>query len=387
VSFCTFGFASSFGVFEDYYVTAGASTSSNISWIGSLQLFFLFFMGLPAGRLFDAGYFHHATAFGTVLYVFSLMMLSIADPKKYYQLILAQGVSAGLGMGFLLVPALSVQSHHWRRRRSLAMGICLTGSSTGGIIYPIMLNRLFHNGVGFAWGVRAAAFMTLGLLIIANFCLTTRLPSAKQRPKGSGPKPNIVAILTDPPYMVANVGAFLGLWGVFLPYFYLQLFANAHKLSNTLAFYTIAILNAASIIGRTIPNATADRIGSFNTIIPVTVIIGALVFVMFAATTPGGLIVFAIIYGIFSGAFISLLPPMLASFSRSPDEMGLRIGFGYCFSALAMLTGTPIDGALLGPEDHWAKPIIFSGVVMLAGAVFMIAARRGLVARKGTWKV
>ena len=42
VSFCTFGLASSFGVFEAYYVGAGASSSSNISWIGSLQVCDLF---------------------------------------------------------------------------------------------------------------------------------------------------------------------------------------------------------------------------------------------------------------------------------------------------------------------------------------------------------
>lgn len=37
VLFCTFGFSTSFGVFQDYYETAGAADSSTISWIGSLQ--------------------------------------------------------------------------------------------------------------------------------------------------------------------------------------------------------------------------------------------------------------------------------------------------------------------------------------------------------------
>jgi len=385
VCFCTFGFASSFGVFEDYYVRLGASSSSNISWIGSLQLFFLFFMGFPAGKLFDAGYFHETTAFGILLYVFSLMMLSLANPKRYYQVLLAQGVGAGIGSGLLLVPALSVQSHHWRRLRSLAMGIVFTGSACGGIVYPIMVNQLFYNGVGFAWGVRAAAFLTLGLLVLANFCLTTRLPSARDRLRG-GPEPRVLRILVDPPYMLANVGAFLGLWGVFLPYFYLQVFVRVHQLSSTLAFYTIAILNAASVVGRTLPNALADHIGVFNMLIPTTAITGALVFVMFAATTPGGVIAFAIVYGFFSGALISLIAPTLASLSSSPEEVGIRIGFGYCFCSLAMLTGTPINGALLGPEDRWAGPVVFSGVVMLAGAVFLAAARECVVRRKVTWK-
>lgn len=70
ISFCTFGYASSFGVYQDYYVLAGTSTSSNISWIGSLQLFMLFFVGFPAGRLFDAGYLHLLLFCGSILFVF-----------------------------------------------------------------------------------------------------------------------------------------------------------------------------------------------------------------------------------------------------------------------------------------------------------------------------
>ncbi|EPS93825.1 hypothetical protein FOMPIDRAFT_1033567 [Fomitopsis schrenkii] len=392
VSFCTFGLASSFGVFEAYYVGAGASSSSNISWIGSLQLFFLFVMGLPAGKLFDEGYYRLELLCGTVLLVFCLMMLSLADPTKYYQLLLSQGIGVGIASGALLVPALSIQSHHWRRKRSLVMGIVLCGSSVGGIIYPIMLNRLFHNGIGFAWGVRAAGFMTLGLLSIANLTLRTRLPNARQRRKAATPEKAVSAakirdILTDVPYLFMNVGGFLGLWGAFFPYFYLQLWVTRHGLSTTLAFYTIAILNAASVIGRTIPNAISDHVGALTILTPLAAITGSLIFVMFAATTSGAVIVFAILYGVFSGGFIAMLPPTLASFSRSPDEVGIRIGFGYCFSGFAMLTGSPISGALLGPENDWAKPIIFSGVVTLAGAACMGISRTLVARRKGTQKV
>ena len=71
ITFCTFGYAQSFGVYEDLYVLAGASTPSNIAWIGSFQLFMIFAMGLPAGKLFDAGYFHHIQIAGALLFVFS----------------------------------------------------------------------------------------------------------------------------------------------------------------------------------------------------------------------------------------------------------------------------------------------------------------------------
>lgn len=67
-----------------------------------------------------------------------------------------------------------------------------------------MLNQLFKGPAGFHWGVRASAFLTLGLLVIANCVMSTRLPSAKERPPG--PKPNVKGILTDIPYMIAVFG-------------------------------------------------------------------------------------------------------------------------------------------------------------------------------------
>lgn len=153
-------------------------------------------------------------------------MLSLADTSKYYQLLLSQGIGMGLGGGLVLVPAVSVQAHHWKKRRSLAMGITFTGtlhpmpifistqclhlttlcsgSSCGGIVFPIMLNQLLHSSAGFAGGTRATGFLVLGLLTIANCLMSTRLPSAKTR--GSRPKLNLREKLTDAPYMIAIAG-------------------------------------------------------------------------------------------------------------------------------------------------------------------------------------
>lgn len=75
------------------------------------------------------------------------------------------------------------------------------GSSFGGIVYPIMLNHLFHGSVGFAWGVRASAFLNLGLLVAANCLMTPKLPTRNDGPET--PKPNLRDILTDAAFMLA----------------------------------------------------------------------------------------------------------------------------------------------------------------------------------------
>lgn len=49
-------------------------TPSTISWIGSTQLFLDFAVGLPTGKLYDAGYFRSTMAAGSLLYVFSSVL-------------------------------------------------------------------------------------------------------------------------------------------------------------------------------------------------------------------------------------------------------------------------------------------------------------------------
>ncbi|KAI0728962.1 major facilitator superfamily domain-containing protein [Fomitopsis betulina] len=364
VCVATFGYSNSFGVYQDYYVLKGASSSSNVSWIGSLQLFFMFAVGLPAGKIFDQGYFHQILGFGSVLYVFSLFMLSLANPTKYYQLVLAQGIGMGIGSGLMFVPTISVQAHHWRVHRSLAMGIVMTGTGIGGLIFPIMLNRLINDHTGFAWGVRATAFLDLGLLAIANSVMTTRSPSAKQR--GPGPKLDMKAILTDWPYLVFLLGCVAFSYAKI--YFYLQLWMNVHGLSGTLGFYTIAILNGSSIFGRTLLNMLADKIGPLNVFWPVAIMTAALMFVMFSVTSTGAAIVFSMFYGFFSGGLISMFPPTAARFAEDLHEIGLRIGIAFFIGSFGLLTGTPIAGALYDSGGQWYRPIVFSAVVMVAGA-------------------
>ncbi|KAG9103680.1 hypothetical protein FRC06_008931 [Ceratobasidium sp. 370] len=371
VLFCTFGYVNAFGVFEDYYSREYLTnkTSSDIAW------------GLVSGKLFDAGYFHLTIAAGSLIYTFCLFMLSLAKENQYYQVFLPQAVGLGIGLGLLFLPSIGVISHHFRRRRSLAMGIVTSGSSCGGIVFPIMLNKIFQRA-GFAWGVRSTAFVILGCFTAANFMMRTRLPPKSQRP--ATPPPDVKGIVTDTAFQLSVAGAFLVMLGLFLPFFYLQLFAINHGLDHTLAFYSLAILNAASIFGRTIPNFVADKYGPFNLLIPCATISGVLIFAMFGVKSSGALVVFGLLYGFFSGAFISLVPPVFVSLSRNMQEIGLRMGLAFFVLGFSALTGTPIAGALLSTQFTWWKPILFSGVVVLAGAALLSAARRIHSKRKGS---
>ncbi|EMD32180.1 hypothetical protein CERSUDRAFT_58834 [Gelatoporia subvermispora B] len=370
IAFCTFGAASSFGVYQDFYTLKGTGSSSAIAWIGSLQLCLDFAMALPAGKLCDLGYFHHIQIGGGLLYIFSLFMLSITDVTKYYQVFLSQGVGVGIGSGIIYVPALTIQAHHWKKRRALAMGVVISGGSWGGIIYPIMLNQLVQGSVGFAWGVRSMALMTLGLLMIANMCMKPRfVPSSRKtldsaQAKASAPtrKRSLSEIIFDPPYFLTVLGSCLTVFGLYYPNFYLQLFVTERGLSPTLAFYSLAILNASAIFGRCLLNYAADHFGYFNVMCPVSVVSTGLLFCLLRATSVGGVVAFAIVYGFFSGGFASLLGPSVTTLTKDISELSTCMGVGFFATSFGLLLGSPISGALLGPSFAWFKPIVFSSV-------------------------
>lgn len=141
VSVITWGLISSYGVFQTFYQTyLNTSSDSDISWIGTLQIFCLLLVGTIAGRASDAGHSHKLAYLGTSMIVFGLFMASFAT--RYYQLLLSQGVCVGLGMGILYMPSLSVAASYFQKRKPLAIGIISTGGSIGGLIYPAMAQQL-----------------------------------------------------------------------------------------------------------------------------------------------------------------------------------------------------------------------------------------------------
>ncbi|KAG9119207.1 hypothetical protein FRC07_005859, partial [Ceratobasidium sp. 392] len=370
----TFGYVGAFGVYQDYYTRTFMinQSASAISWIGSVQIGLVFMMGSVSGKLLDMGYFHWCIGVGSFLYIFCLFMLSLAHEHQYYQVFLPQAIGLGIGQGLLFLPSIGIISHHFAKKRSLAMGIVFTGSSCGGMIFPIMLNNIIKRA-GFAWGVRATGFVVLACLVAANLMMKTRLPPKPKQSLSS--KSDFRGIVTHGVFLLTVFGTFLCMLGIWFPIFYLQLFAVRHNLDRNLSFYALTILNAASIPGRTIPNFISDRVGVFNVMIPCSAVAGVLVFAMFGIHSSGALVVFSILYGFFSGSFFSLMSPMIVALAKHMHEVGTRLGFAFTFIGIATLIGTPISGALLTDGYLWYRPIIFAGIAILTGSACLAVAR------------
>jgi len=382
ILFSTYGYIYAFGVYQDFYtrVFLKNKTPSQISWIGSLQYAMPFLIGLFSGSLFDHGRFHILEISGGILFIASLFMLSLAKESQYYQFFLAQGVGMGIGLGLLFVPTLAVINHHFLRRRGLAGGVAFSGTAVGGIIFPIMLNHLIQR-VSFGEAVRASGYLVLGCMIIGNLLMRTRYP------KGANPPPPILSFFKEPSYLYVIAGGIWACFGLIFPVVYMQLYAIEHGLDPNLAFYSIAIINAASAVGRVGGNFLADIVGPFTVITPTVFGLSLSIWLMLAIKNSASLIIVCIIHGMFSGAYFALVVLSLASLAKEPSHIGSKVGVALAIASFAFLGSTPSHGALLTPTFKWIRPVAFAGVFTGVAAVLHIFILLRIRREKGSKRV
>ncbi|KAJ3717552.1 major facilitator superfamily domain-containing protein, partial [Lentinula raphanica] len=371
--FVSFGFLNAFGGFQAYYKQNQLShkSESDIAWIGAFQTFCIYFMGSIFGSIFDKFGAGPLIFMGGLGFSVSCMMQSLC--KEFWEFFLAQGLLQGFCLSALFSPSFASINHWFFKRRGLALGIVTSGSSVGGVIWPIAINRLIGE-VGFGWALRTCGFMSFVLTSIAALLVKGRLP------RRMGSEFFAFGLFRSAAYSTFCIAMFFIVLGIFFLLFFLSSYGAVNGFSSNMIFYSVSILNAASFFGRILPGMAADSWGRYNIMIITGLLSAMLVFVSIAARNTGSILVVGALYGFTSGNVLSLqgacVPPLL----DDPRKIGIGIGQMLSVSAFGALLGPPISGWLIA-FNGFKSAQIFSGV-MLAFGSFMLFITRSLLTRK-----
>jgi predicted MFS family arabinose efflux permease len=377
--FNSFGFINAFGIFQQHYTITLLAAPSTTAWIGSTQVFLVYFIGTFSGRCLDAGHFRLTLTAGLSLQLLGIFASSFAT--RYWQLLLSQGICKGLGDGLVFCPAVANAANLFagKNHRVLAISSVACGGATGGMVFPAIALSLLHR-VGFGWTVRV-----MGFVMLFNAILVFAFAKAAPGKRKGGPLVEWSAF-KEATYAVFCVAIFLGFVGVWVAYFYLRPFARTvlHA-SERESFNLILLVNGVGIPGRLVPALVADRLlGPVNTFVPVMFFAGVLLFVWIAVDSVAGVTVFTIFYGFFGAGVQSLLQAGLASLVTDPKKAGIRIGMGFSVVGIASLMGSPIGGALIERASGvYLHAQVFAGSCMVAGSLVLVAAR---VSKTG-WRI
>ena len=177
-----------------------------------------------------------------------------------------------------------------------------------------------------------------------------------------------------------------GFAGLYVVFFYISYYGLAQGITDPdLSFYLLPILNAGSVFGRIIPNIVADKLGVNNMMVPSAIISSILTYCAIAAKDVGGVVVVALLYGFFSGTFVSL-PPSILVHLTPPNKRGMigtRVGQCFTCTAFGVLIGAPVAGAILGNDNNFTGMFVFGATMLMGGAVFFALARMF----KADWKL
>ena len=380
--FNTWGYINSFGIFQTYYTSALDHSPSDISWVGSMQIWLLFFIGTISGRITDAGFFRTVFIVGSLLQVIGVFMTSLAT--KYWQIFIAQGLCTGIGNGLVFCPSFAVLSGYFLRNRALAIGIAASGSATGGVIFPAIAENLLPS-IGFPWTMRVIGFVMLPTMSLTVPFFKSRLP-----PRPTGPLVEWSAF-KEPLYLLFTISMFLSFWGLYFAFYYVGKFAqDVLHVSEKTSINVLSVMNGVGLFGRLIPGFIADRyIGPLNAIIPFVLMSGVMMYYWAAITNLRDIYGFAIGYGFFAAGIQALLLATLSSLTADPKKAGVRMGMVLSVISFAALTGSPLGGALItlrgggGSGRKYLFAQMFAASSFALGFAILLAARFAKV----RWKI
>ena len=410
----SFGLMNSVGTFQAYLSTHQLSgqAPATIGWVFSIYTFLSFFLGIQIGPLFDAKGPRVLVFTGTLCMLGGTIGIAESTSKKpfitfarqtltkiteLWHFILSFSIAAGLGTALIFTPAVASIAHFFLIKRAAATGLAATGGSFGGIVYPLMLQKLFPE-VGFRWAVRILALIFLVQLTVANILLRSRLPPP---PKGSQaasiwPDWKIYKNIT---FCLTTAGTFFVEWALFVPLSYLTAYALKEGVDLAFSYQILAILNAGSFLGRWLPGIFADKFGRFNAmIVTVAICMLSVICLWLTASLSSNivpqLIVFALIFGFGSGSNISLVPVCVGqlcetevfgrwyasklrplNIQESGQETDSVTGL-YTIVSFGCLTGIPVAGAILDhSHGEYTGLICFVGVCYALGLASFGVAR------------
>lgn len=381
------GFTFSYGQYQDYYERHYLTTTSSsaISWIGSIQSFLLILSGLWCGPVFDWGYYAYLIVFGAILSTLGIFMLSFST--LYWQIFITQGLCIGFGCGMLFVPSMALLARSFTKNRSIAVGVTTCGAPVGGIVYTVMFEALLPK-LGFAWTVRALGFYMLGTYCLAIPLVLVGAENGKSLSSGQRRKLFDKDALKDLPFWSYSMVTFATFMAYLVPYFYMPYYSQTVLgVSSSKATWTLVISQAASIPGRLLAATAANYFGVMVAWTGCAVISGVVCFAWIGVKSYTGFAIFCAFYGAFSGPLVPLPPSIFPVVCPDPKVLGTRLGMAQSISSIANLIGPPIAGAVLKAQNpdgkHFLGVQLFTGLLMALGAIQLLGLWRLLIRKRG----
>ncbi|MEJ8858195.1 MFS transporter [Variovorax robiniae] len=385
-TFVGFGSAYTFSAFLNALQAEFAASRGSVSLVFSLAGFLYFALGVLSGPLADRWGARRLLVAGMVLTGAGMALAGMA--RTLGEVYAAYAIGIGVGVGLAYVPALGTIQRWFVRRRGFASGLAVSGIGVGTLVMPPLAAFLIDH-----WGWRTA-YLVLGVGAVVVGVGMAMLVADDPRDRGLWPDGDLA-----PPAPVAGttaaspagfglmealktrrfaalyVACMLCSFGLFVPFVHLVPYALDQGIAQTSAVLLLGAIGVGSTAGRFFLGNVADRMGREPALILMYAGMAASLLVWLLSIGLWGLAVFALVFGVFYGGCVALLPALVADYFGGKN-IGAIIGVLYTGVAIGTLVGPTAAGYIFDATRSYSLVIVASiGGNLVAAAIMWAVAR------------
>ncbi|KAJ7506707.1 MFS general substrate transporter [Mycena galericulata] len=349
------GFPDAYGVFLNSYLqdpryASQKSATSLLPLVGTLSSGIIY-CSAPIVNPIAARYPQHrrkSMFLGAALCSGTLVGASYAT--KIYELIILQGVLYALGGALLYLPCIYYMSEWFVARRGMANGILFAGTAAGGLLIPLVLPLLISN-YGLSKTLRILGIAMVVLLFPILPFIKGRLPQTRVHIRGPVPRgaPGPQSWMRQKSFWILITVNTLQSSAYFVPILYLPTFAQDLHASSSKSAVSVALLNAASLVGRLSIGYLSDTFNPWMLafFMLLTTSMTSFVFWGVLSHSFAGLLAFGIAYGAVAGGWSSLWTGLVRPLAKDDLVMSTTL-FGYLLLSrgIGTIASTPISAKL-----------------------------------------
>jgi len=372
-----FGCAYTFSTFLDPLQKEFGASRGSVSLVFSFAGFLYFGLGIISGPLADRFGSRPLALIGMVLTGLGLAAAGLA--RNLVEVYAAYSVGVGVGLGIAYVPAVGAVQRWFVRHRGMASGLAVAGIGVGTLAMP-PLAALFIS----AWGWRTA-YVALGLIALVVGAGMATLIADDPRNRGLAPDGERAA---DAPPATQPAGAsvreairtrqFWQLYaaclicalGVFVPFVHLVPYAVDHGVAQSAAVLLLGAIGVGSTAGRFLLGGLADRMGRAAALTVMFAGMAVALAIWSAAAGFWSLAVFAVVFGVFYGGWVAVLPSVVMDVFGGRNVSGI-IGVLYTSVAFGTLIGPSAAGFAFDIAHSYLLPIIVSVATNIVAAAIV----------------
>ncbi|KAF2853342.1 MFS general substrate transporter [Plenodomus tracheiphilus IPT5] len=379
-TFCHNGIINCWGVLQAALLASSLKNvpPSTLAYVGTVSLSGGALFVLAAVRLMRYIGSQLTIVLGVFLMGMSLVGASFCT-SNLVGLLGTAGLMGGVGMSMVYAVTNALPVQYFSIHLGLANGLIKLGGGVGGCVMAIALEAMYRR-IGIAWTFRVQGFMTLGVGMPAAWMCKDRI-SSRDVPFVDWSKFKSI------PFVATFVASAFGVFALFVPPYYLPLFAQSIGLSSSTGAGLVAAFNACNAIGRFLPGPLCDKYGPLN-IFVATMVLNAISMLAIwpVSNTLGPLVVFATINGVANGSYFTTQPTVVAGIF-GPGRAAIAMSMSVTGWTGGYLMGAPIAGYLLqaagGQQTSGSSQSIdvYRPAIFYAGGTATVSALCVLIAR------